>query len=79
MSAAECTNAYGIQNSIILISTYIKFAGVGFEPTTTEFSPDAWTDSAIKSWAQLPLRTNFVQLLQFLLFVQFSRFISAIA
>ena len=34
---------------------------------------------AIKPWVQLALRANFVQLLQFHLFVQCSRFISTIA
>ena len=37
---------------------------VGFEPTTTEFCWDALTDWAIRSWVQLALTTNFVQLLK---------------
>ena len=58
---------------------YRKLAWVGFEPMTTEFRSDALTDWAIRPWVQLALRANFVQLLQFHLFVQCSRFISAIA
>ena len=79
MSAAEWTDTYGIHHWRILRSSYRKLAWVGFEPTTTEFRSDALTDWAIRPWVQLALRANFVQLLQFHLFVQFSRFISAIA
>ena len=61
------------------ISTYRKLAWVGFEPTTTEFCSDALTHWAIRSWVQLTLRANFVQLLQFHLFVQCSCFISVFA
>ena len=46
-------------------SSYRKLIWVGFEPTTTEFRSDALTDWAIRPWAQLALRANFVQLLQF--------------
>ena len=49
----------------ILWSSYRKFALVRFEPTTTEFRSDALTDWPIRSWVQLALRANFVQLLQF--------------
>ena len=52
---------------------------MGFEPTTTEFRSDALTDWAITPWVQLPLRANFVQLLEFHLFVQCARFISVFA
>ena len=52
---------------------------MGFEPTTTEFRSDALTDWAIRPWVQLALRDNFVQLLQFHLFAQCSRFISVFA
>ena len=60
-------------------SSYRKLAWVGFEPTTTEFRSDALTDWATRPWVQLALRANFVQLLQFYLFVQCSHFISVIA
>ena len=63
----------------ILRSSYRKLAWVGFEPTTTEFRSDALTDWAIRPWVQLTLRANFVELLQFHLFVQCSSFISTIA
>ena len=79
MSAAEWTDTYGIHHWRILRSSYRKLAWVGFEPTTTEFRSDALTDWAIRPWVQLALRANFVQLLQFHLFVQCSHFISAIA
>ena len=52
---------------------------MGFEPTTTEFRSDALTDWAIRPWLLLVLRANFLQLLQFYLFVHCSRYISAIA
>ena len=52
---------------------------MGFERTTTEFRSNALTDWAIRPWVQLPLRANFVQLLQFHLFVQCSRFMSVFA
>ena len=48
-------------------------------PATTEFRTDAPTDWAIRPWAQLALRANCVQLLQFHLFAQCSSFISVIA
>ena len=38
---------------------------MGFEPTMTKFRSDALTNSAMRSWVQLALRANFVQLLQF--------------
>ena len=59
---------YGIHHGRILWSSYRKLARVGFEPTTTEFLSDALTDWAIRPWIQLPVRANFVQLLQFHLF-----------
>ena len=52
---------------------------MGFEPATTEFCSDVPTDWVIRPWVQLALRTNFLQLLQFHLFVQCSHFLSAIA
>ena len=66
----------------ILRSSYRKLASVGFEPTTTEFLSDTLTKWAIRPWVQVPVRANFVQLLQFHLFhlfVQCSRFISVFA
>ena len=72
-------DTHGIHHWRIFRSSYRKLALVGFEPTTTEFRSDALTDWAIRPWVQLALRANFVQLLQFHLFVQCSHFISAIA
>ena len=80
MSAAEWTDTYGIHHWRILRSNYRMLAWVGFEPMTTEFCSDALTDWAIiRPWVQLALGANFVQLLQFHLSVQCSRFILAIA
>ena len=56
---------YGIHHWRILRSSYRKLAWVKFEPTTNEFCSDALTDWTIRSWVQLALRANFVQLLQF--------------
>ena len=67
---------YGIRNWRILRSSYGRLGWVEFEPTTTEFRSDALTDWAIRPWVQLALRANFVQIIQFHLFVQCSRFIS---
>ena len=64
---------------IFFRSSYRNLAWVGFEPTTTEFHSDTLTNWSIRPWVQLALRANFVQLLQFHLFVQCSRFILAIA
>ena len=58
---------------------YRKLAWVEFEPTTNEFRSEALTDWAIRPWLQFVLRANFVQLFQFHLLVQCSRFISVIA
>ena len=76
---AEWIDTYGIHHWRIFWSSYRKLAWVGFEPTTTEFRSEALTDWAIRPWAQLALRANFEQLLQFHLFVKCSHFISAIA
>ena len=53
---------------------YIHMAWVGFELVNTEFRSDALTDWAIRPGVQLTLRANFVQILQFHLFVQCSHF-----
>ena len=58
-------DTYGIHHWRILWSSYRKLVLVGFEPATTEFHLDALTDWAIRPQAQLTLRANFVQLLQF--------------
>ena len=50
-----------------------------FEPTITKFCSDALTDWAIRQWLQVALRTNFVHLLHFHLFVKCSRFVSVFA
>ena len=66
----------------IFRSSYRKLAWVGFEPITTEFLSDTLTKLAIRPWVQVPVRANFVQLLQFHLFhllVQCSCFISVFA
>ena len=55
---------YGIHHWRILWRSYRKV-----EPTTTEFRSNALIDSAIRPWVQLVLRANFVQLLQFHLFI----------
>ena len=70
---------YRIHHRRIFRSSYRKLAWVGSEPMTTEFRWDALTDWAIRPWAPLALRANFVQLLQFHLFVQCSHLISALA
>ena len=79
ISAAEWTDMYGIHHWMILRGRHKKLAWLGFEPRTTEFHSDALTDWATKPWAQRALRANFVQLIKFHLFVQRSRFISAMA
>ena len=70
---------YGIHHWKILRSSYRKLTWVGFELTTTKFRLDALTDWAIRPWVQLALRAKFIQLLQFHLFVQCSRFILSFA
>ena len=78
---AEWFNPYGIRRWRIFRSSYRNLARVGFEPITTETESrlDTLTDEAIRSWVELVLRANFVQLLQSHLFVQCSRFISVFA
>ena len=66
---------YGFHHCGILRSSYRKLAWVGFEPTTTELRINALTNIAIRSWVQLAPSANFVQLPQFHLLVQCSRFI----
>ena len=63
----------------IFRSSYRKLAWVEFEPTTTELCSDTLTDWAIGPWVQLTFRANFIQLLQFHLFVQCSRSILVFA
>ena len=53
----------------------VTFSNI-YIPTTMNLNPRHW---AIRRWVQLALRANFVQLLQFHLFVQCSHFILAIA
>ena len=62
-----------------MVFTTEGFSEVGFEPRTTDFRSYALTNWAIRPWVQLAVRANLVQLLQFHLFVQCSRFISAFA
>ena len=75
----ELIGTYGIHHWRIFRSSYGKLACVGFEPTITEFPLDGLADWAIRPWVQLALRGNSVQLLQFHLFFQCSRFISVFA
>ena len=56
---------YGVYHRRILWSSYRKLAWVRFEHTTTKFLSDVLTNWTIRSWVQLALRANFVQLLQF--------------
>ena len=76
---AESIDTCGIHHWRIFRISYRKLAWVGFEPTITEFRSEALTHWDIRSWVQLAPRANFVQLLQFHLFVQYSRFISVFA
>ena len=52
---------------------------MGFEPTSTQFHSDALTNWAVKPWVELILKANFVQPLQFHIFVWCWYFILAIA
>ena len=52
---------------------------MGFEPTTTEFRSHALADWVITASVRLAFRGNFVQLLQFHLFLRCSYFISVVA
>ena len=70
---------YDIHHWRIFRSSHRKLALMGLEPTTTELRSGALTDWANRSWVELALRANFVQLLQFHLFSQCSRFISVFA
>ena len=70
----EWIDTYFIHHWTIFRSSYRKLAWVGFEPTTTEFRSEALTDWAIRSWVQLVLRANFIQLLHFNLFALFVYF-----
>ena len=60
----------------IFRSSYRKWDWFGLETATTEFRSDAQTDRSIKTWLQLALTANIVRLLQYCLFVDWSRFIS---
>ena len=75
----EWTDTFGIHHWKIFRNSYGKLAWVGFEPTTTEFCSDSLTDWDMRPWVQLSLRNNFVQPLQFHLFLQCSRLISVFA
>ena len=79
MSAAEWTDTYCIHHWRILGNSYRKLDWLGRKTTTTDFLSTALTNSVIRPWDQVALRANFVELLQFHLFVQCSRFISASA
>ena len=77
---AKWIDTYGIHHWRILRSSYTKLPRVEFEWTkTTKLRSHALTNWAIRSRVQLALRGNFVQLLQFHLFIQCSWFISVFA
>ena len=76
---AEWIDTYGIHHWIIFRCSYKKLPWVGFKPTTTELCSDALADWAITPWVKLPLRANFLKLLQFYHFAQCSRFFLASA
>ena len=73
----DIDRTYGIHYWWIFRSSYRKLTFVGFELTTTKFCSK--TDWAIRLWVEQALRANFVLLLHFYLFVQYSHFILAIA
>ena len=56
---------YGNYHWTTLWSSYSKLTWIGYESTTTEFRSGALTHWAIRSWVELALRANFLQLLQF--------------
>ena len=72
---AEWIDTYDIPHWKILRSSSRKLAWVGCEPTTAEFRSDFLAEWTIRPWVQLALRATIVQLLQFHIFVQYSRFI----
>ena len=74
----EWIDAYAIHLWRVFRNGYRKFSWVEFSHTTTELHSDALTDWAIRLWVILAPKGNFVQLLQFHLFLQCSRFISNI-
>ena len=65
MSVAKWVDTYGIHQWRIIWSRYRKLAGVGVEPTTTEFRSRILSNSASRPWFQFALTANFVQLLEF--------------
>ena len=72
---AEWIDTYDIPHWKILRSSFKNLAWVTFELMTTEVRSDTLTKWTIRSWVQVDLRVNFVQLLQFHLFFQCSPFI----
>ena len=66
---------YGIHHWRSFRSSYIELTFVVVEPTATKFRLDALTNWTLRPLVQLTHTSNFVQLLQFHLFVHCSRFI----
>ena len=65
----EWINTYGIHHWRSFRSRYRKSAWERFEPTTTGFCWDTWSDRAVRSW------TNFTPLLFLHLYIQFDIYI----
>ena len=61
----EWTSTYGVHHWKIFKRTYRNLAWLGFEPMTIDFRSDALANLALRSWVQLSLRANFLQLLHF--------------
>ena len=68
-------DTYGIHHWRSFRSSYIELTCVVVEPTATKFRLDALTNWTLRPLVQLTHTSNFVQLLQFHLFVHCSRFI----
>ena len=60
----EWIDTYGINHWRIFRSSYRMLAWIGLELMTTEVCSDALTNWAIRSWDQLALKANIVQLVQ---------------
>ena len=62
---ASCWAGWVRERGRVGVKQLSKMAWVRFEAKTTEFRSDTRTDIATIPWAQIALRANFVQLLQF--------------
>ena len=73
---SERIGTYRVHSWIFLFrSSYRKLNCLGFKPVTTEFCSEALINWAIRSWVQIALSANFVQLLQLHIFFQCFGFI----